>query len=458
MTTAVAPTGKGSSHRPWNTLRRLKALRLTLLLLDGLVWLLVLVSVQQSREAVGVISRRVAPGIVSAQQIDSSLSAMDAAFAAELLHAPREQGAAVDGYQARRMEVVHGLVNAAEQIADNEQDRQPVETLEVALGDYERLLQRARDLAERDPSAAIVAYRQATTVLQSRLLPAAMALDAIGSAQLQQTSDHRRLQSSIEAGFLTVGGLLFLLVLGASQVFFSRRMHRTLNLPLLMATLVTLAAAVHLGSVSRRAQAALHSSQWQDFASVHRVLHMRSAGLAAFDDESRALLDTAQASSWTSAAGEHAGQIATLPPGLSPEQLLDAVREGQTVEGFSGDLALEAGRGGIPETRDLALTALGYWQAYLAVSHQLLHLAATGERHEAVAGLTGSAPSQLPAQRDRFGGALGAMLSTGQDAFDRDIRDSTSALRLKGLEASAAAALLAGLILLGFEPRVREYR
>ncbi len=455
---ATGVVSVAATRRRWNTFQLLKAMRLAALLLDAVVLLVVLSTAREHRLAVRSIGKDAAPSIIAAQHIKAAMADMDANAANELLQGPSGSSVAVQAYDRRRTEAVEALIAAAENITYGDAERRPIQTLALGLGSYERSVQRARDLADRGEGAKVDAYDQAADVLDATLLPAADALDAANNDELEKTYAAQSFRSAAARALLAVVGLLVLLSLGIAQLFLSRRMHRTFNLPLLGATLLALLLGMHVWGALARSHEQLRVAKEDAFTSIHALWRARALAYAANSDESRYLLDPGHASGWQQAFTSKANQLATLPPGLDGPQLMAAAREGHKLDGFAGYLADELNNITFAGEREAALDTLASWQSYVAIDGQIRSLERSGQHRAAVALCTGVNAGQSNWAFDRFDRALDTTLATNQAAFEAAVNRGFSDLQGLEWQACAGAAALALLVLLGFAPRLKEYR
>jgi len=130
----------------WNTLQILQGSRAALIALDVLLLIAAIAGARVHRDAMKTVGKDSAPSIIAAQHIKSALADLDADAANELLGAPGAMSDAVKAYEARRVEAAEALIAAAENITYGESERTPIQSLQVGMGTYERLIQRARDL------------------------------------------------------------------------------------------------------------------------------------------------------------------------------------------------------------------------------------------------------------------------------------------------------------------------
>src|SRR5215471_12750868 len=112
-------------HPRWTTPQLLKGSL-------GLIWGLSLVllsttllGIAEQRQAMQTIGKDTAPSIIAAQHILAGLADMDANAANEFLDQPGQNQEVVKAYEARRQEVIHALLAAAENITYGDAERIP---------------------------------------------------------------------------------------------------------------------------------------------------------------------------------------------------------------------------------------------------------------------------------------------------------------------------------------------
>ncbi len=144
MTTATVSTG--AARGQWSTLRVLRLARSIILLLDALLLIAIVSATETQRATLRTVGKDTVPSIIAAQHIKSAMADMDADAVNELLEPPSASAAALQAYEDRRVEAAGALIGAAENITFGDAERLPIQSLQVGMGSYDRLIQRARDL------------------------------------------------------------------------------------------------------------------------------------------------------------------------------------------------------------------------------------------------------------------------------------------------------------------------
>ena len=457
--TAAAPRMRG------NTLQRLRASRVLLLALDSLLLVVLLSAVRLAHDAMKTVGQDAAPSIIAAQHIKTAMAGMDANLANELLTTPDSGAPSLSNYDAQRTEAATSLVTAAENITYGESERGPIRTLETGLAVYEDLAERARDLHDAEKAgdaaggeAVLQAYRQAETMTDRSLLPAADDLDAANLTELEKTYSRELTESTIARSFIGVIGLLTLAAFVGLQGFLSRHTRRTFNPALLGATVLTLGLLLYMFGALTRAQRELRVAKEDAFTSVHALWQARATAYQAHSEESRFLLDPGNAAAHQGAFQAEASALAQAPLSLSGAELVAALRERTDVDGFSGHLADELKNITFAGEREAALDSLEAWLQYLEVDARIRNLEHARRHQEAIELCTGTTEGGADWALARFDKALGRTLAINQSAFDRAVRNGTDALSNLDVKAASVALIVAVLVFVGLAPRIREYQ
>ena len=415
-------------------------------------------SVQGQRHAIKTVGKDAAPSILNAQRIKDSLADMDANVANELLVKPGQNPEAVKAYNERRQKLANLLVSVAENITYGDAERQPIQTLQLSLGEYLTTIQRARDFNERgDTNGVLVTYRVAAKIIDNSLLPAAEALNQANLDKLEETYANERAASGRALFVVVISGFALIGVLVAIQMFLYHRMRRILNPMLVAATAI---AIVFLGYTIRALLVSSHHlkvAKQDSFASLLVLRQARALAYSANADESRYLLDRALASTHEEAYFTKVAQIASIPNGQTFESVAIASGQNQKVEGFTGLLADALNNITFAGERDTAVKTLSTFGTYFTLDQQIRQLEQSGRHVEAVALCTGYKPGQSNWAFEQFKQAHQEFLDINMKAFeeavDRGFKD------VEGFEISApiVTVAIALLTLFGLLPRIKEY-
>jgi hypothetical protein len=466
MTTQLA-TPAAASAPQWNTLQVLKASRAAILLCDALLLIALLIGTWVDRDAMKAIGKDSAPSIIAAQQVRYRLAGMDADAAKALLAPPNTASSATDDFDLQEINASKSLIDAAKNEKTDSAERAPLESLEVSVATYERLIQESQDMHDSgstdtgshdNPSPDDVPYyvryyRGASILMDGTLLAAADDLDLANYNELRNAYNAHRVSSLAALAFMSLAGLAMLAALVWTQMFLSRRTKRTVNPLLVVATLLSLGLILHALIAVGVEEHDLKVAREDAFDSIYALSHARSVAYAANAEESRWLLDPAHASDYERAFAQDSADLMTLPPDIPLATVLRREDSGEHVAGFSGYLADELHNTTFPGEREAAAATLTSFDQYLKIDAHIRSL----EHPDAVTACIGTNPGDSGWAFTQFNKALTRTLEINQDVFKDEVAAGLSALKGMEWKASIAAALIAIFAVLGLSARIREY-
>lgn len=414
-------------HR--NTLQLLR-MQVGLLWAADLILIVVsLIAVHVHRAGMQTVGRNTAPSIVAAQHIKVALAGMDAEAANSLLLNRGNDDVAVKAFEGYRQDAAGALIGAAENITYGDAERQPIRELQVGMGTYESKVQRARDLYERRDPTYAATYLEAAKLMDNALLPAADRLDKANLDVLEAEYEKQGVQSVVTRGAVVVASIILLFALVSVQSFLSNRTNRTLNLPLIAATLIAFAwAGWMIGTLSEE-QRHMKVARQDAFVSIHSLWRARSAAYQANAEESRYLLDKADAPASETRFQTHTGSV-------------------------KAGLADAANNITFPGEREAVAQTRSYFDLYNKVDAEIRRLEISGKHADAIALCLGDSNKAF----ESFDRAAAAAIAINQAAFDRAVTGGFGALQYFEFKAAIAAVAIALLILLGLMQRIAEYR
>lgn len=414
--------------------------------------------VQGQRQAIKTVGKDSAPSIVTAQRIKDALAGMDANAVNELLVPPGQNQDATTGYEDRRQKLAERLVAAAENITYGDAERKPIQTLQLAQGEYIAKIQQARDFNQRGDAAGVLsAYREAAKIMDERLLPAADALDKANSDVLDRIYAQQQSDGARSLFFIVISGLLLIGVLVAIQLFLNYRTRRILNPMLLAATAIVI---VFLGYTTRAFLSGSHNlkvAKEDAFESMHALREARALSYSANGDESRYLLDKQLASKHEQAFFSKIGKLATVPAGQTLETVATVSTPGKKVNGFTGFLADELNNITFPGEREAAIANLSTLATYLAIDKQIRQLEQSGKHLEAIALCVGNNQGQSNWAFDQLLNANQKVFDINEKAFNDSIGQASNDVAGFEITTPVVAVLVAMLTLFGLLPRLKEY-
>lgn len=424
-----------------------------------LMLMAVITGIQGQRQAIKTVGEDSTPSIVTAQRLKDAFAGMDAYIVKELLVPPGQNQDAVKGFEERYQRVAERLVAAAKNISYGDKEQKPIETMQLGYGDYIAKIQQARDAHARgDGNTVLVAYRAAAEIMDNKLLPAADALDEVNLRAIEKTYAKEKFTSSKFLFLIVISGVVLISILVGLQLFLARRMRRTFNPWLLVASAIAIGFLNYTVGAFLSASQHLRIATEDAFMSIHGLRQARALTYIANAAESRYLLDPTFATNHEQAFLKNIAQIAKLPSGQTFETVATYYTiENKKVNGFTGYLAEELNSMTFAGEREALIANLRILGTYLTIDQQLRQLERSGKHQEAIALCIGNNPGQSNWAFEEFKKANQKAFDINQAAFDKSIKQGFQ--DLDGFEITTPVVLsaIALLSLLGLLPRLKEY-
>jgi hypothetical protein len=382
------------------------------------------------------------PVLVATQQLVSSLAEADAAASAAFLSGRNE-----DPEQRRLYE--QALARSGQQVEDiaalagqDQEVRDILRRISVQLTQYAGLVEAAR-ASNKSGTADANGYLVSAVSLAGGLVQGDVkALTDRTQRNLGSDESDRRQGFYVAVLALVVA----LAVLGLGQATLVRTSRRILNLPLVLATVLTLVALGWLVRADRTSGDALAEARRDGYDSIVLTTQLASAGFGAKAADTLAVItgDPAQ----RTGADAEARLVASAP---IPASLADSIRAGTAGGGPGGLLGQAATAADSARERAAVAEAALRWQRYentvvtlrAAPNQAAATSIAVGQASSDFNGFNFSVESILGQNRGQFVAGL-------TTAADRTTRVPTGVLLL--LLAALAAALW------GFQVRINDYR
>ena len=428
------------------------------------------IGVQEQRNAIKTVGKDTTPSVITAQRLKDGMAGMDAFAASEFLVPssnkqssflePVEKdkdGTTIQSYNERYRAVAERLIAAANNITYDE-EREPIQTMQLAIGDYLTKIQQARDAhARRDQAGTLAAYLTAAEVLDKTLLPAADRLTQANVKVLDRTYDKQKSSSALSLFLIAIVTLGLIGILVMLQLFLSRRTRRTLNPFLLAATAIAILFLAHTIGSLLSASNHLKVAKEDAFDSMYSLRQSRALTYGANADESRYLLDAKNAAIHERAFFDKMNKIAAPPNGQTLEQIMLLAQQKTKLVGLTGFLGDELSNITFPGEREAVIENLAALSNYLKIDQQIRQLQQSGKYREAIALCIGTNPGES-------NWAFNEFRRTNQKAYDVNDKAFKAAIAqgdqdLAGFEIKSAIAIttIALLTLLGVMPRLKEY-
>ncbi len=428
----------------------------------GVSLLLLVISiggVNSQRQAIKTVGKDSVPSVLTAQQLQDSFAGMDASLASELLLKPgdtREQEVSID-FQTNRKKIAARIIAAAKNIT-YPPEQEIVEKLQRYDGDYLLKLQEARDLHRRgDSVGALGIYRSAATLMDEKLLPKAEELSQVNFLALEKAYAAQGTANIVMSILITIVGLALIALLTMVQIFLYRRMRRILNLPLLGATAIASIFLIYTIGSLVSATSKLDVAKHDAFDSLHALRKMRALSYRANADESRYLLDRANAPQHERSFNDKIAKILTIPANLNRDLVVSNVLQNQPTPGLTGLLADELNNLTFAGEQQLASETLKSLNEYLKIDTEIRQLASSGKLSEAISLCVGAKQGESNWAFDRYKNIHTQLMDLNKKEFDRNIELGNDRLANFEIIASVALGSVAVLTLFGLRPRLAEY-
>ena len=437
----------------------------------GLLALITTISgVQEQRNAIKTVGKDTTPSVITAQRLKDGMAGMDAFAASEFLVPSSntqnsflepvqkdKDGTVIQSYNERYRSVTERLIAAANNITYDD-EREPIQTMQLGIGDYVAKIQQVRDAhARRDQAGTLAAYLAAAEVMDKTLLPAADRLDQANVKVLNRTYEDQRFGSARSLFLIAIVTLGLAGFLVMFQLFLSRRTRRTLNPFLLSATAIALLFLAHtIGSLLSASQH-LKVAKEDAFDSMHSLRQARALAYSANADESRYLLNVRNAAPHEQAFFNKMNQIATPPSGQTLEQITLLAQQDTKLTGLTGFLGEELSNITFPGEREAVIETLSTLSNYLRIDQQIRQLQQNGKYREAIALCTGDNPGESNWAFEEFKKANQKTYDLNDKAFNDAITQGDRDLAGFEIKSAIAVTAIALLVLWGVMPRLKEY-
>ena len=413
--------------------------------------------VSSQRQALKTVGKDAAPSILTAQKLQDSFADMDASLANELLLKPGDNRQALADFEKNRKKIADRLVDAARNITYPEEEK-IIQSLQLNSSAYLLKLQEARDAHKRgDVAGTLILYQSAATLMDRNIIPQAAELSAINSQQLVKTYAQQKFANGGIGLLIALVGLAQIVILVMIQIFLYRRMRRVLNLPLLGATTIAIILLGYTLNSLIGATSNLKIAKEDAFDSLYALRQMRALSYKANADESRYLLDKANAANHEQSFKSKISAIITIPANQSSASIITNTSKGNMTSGITGLFAQELNNITFPGEKELAIETFNVFNNYLAIDNQIRQLNRSGKVADAIALCIGNQPGQSNWAFDRYKIVQSKLIDLNLKEFEDNIIIGNARLANFEIIATAAILSIAILTLLGLRPRLMEY-
>ncbi len=457
MTTSI-PTPTQKLPQKFNTLQLLRGGWYATWVASFLLLVVSIYGVSQQRQALKTVGKDSAPSILTAQRLRDSFAEMDASLANELLLKPGENQKILEEFEkTNRKKIPDRLLLASKYITYAEEEP-IVQGLQRNSVVYFLKLQEARDTHKLGNAVnTLNVYRGAANIVDNKLLPQAALLDTVNSKYLEEAYSTQGNINKSQLRLILLLGLAQLAILVGIQLFLYRRMQRILNVKLLAASAI---ATIFLGYTVfsfMSASGNLKIAKEDAFNSLIALRKMRALSYMANGDESRYLLDVANAGKHEKSFNNNIDQIIKIPANLSIQKIVENVDRKEGNENLSGLFGTVLNNLTFDGEKELAVKTLITLNDYLIIDKQIRELYRSGKVAEAIALCIGTQKGQSNWAFDRYRSAQTHLIDLNKKEFDRHIKMGEDGLRNFEIIATGALGSVAILTLFGLRPRLMEY-
>jgi hypothetical protein len=402
-----------------------------LALLTGLVAAL---ATTQRQSATSAAWQHAEPLMVTSQAVDTSLSDADTTAAASILQGPVEPAALQNRYQGDLTRAAADVAEAAREAGSDPAVAASLERLSTDLPVYAGIVQEAIFNQRQAFSPLAAAYfAEANNLMRSSILPAAA--QVYGTEVARLGGDQGTAVSPWLFALAAVALVALLTSLVVAQRRLSRHFHRTWNVALASATAIVLVVGVWFSVALVTQESGVTSAQANGSQPVSAFTEARILALRVQADDELTLLTRDSDSSYQV---DYASTAAALGHLLS-------------------SAGTATGSGSSFEADQLA-RAKAAFGSYTTLHRQIRAFDTLGDPTGAVTLASGSGPHQLPAVSSQLNGILSAGIDGSQATFVTGTSGAASDLNALTWGVLIGAVLVAVLVLIGFQPRIAEYR
>lgn len=422
------------------------------------------------------LSQNAAPQVAAAADLYVSMSKMDAQVANVLLVGSDpglsdNRTSALAVYAQGQNQADSDLQRVAAIGGNDPTVARTVTSILNQFGQYQALAGEAVSLNTTggDPSGRpsqteLNVYRKATA-LMPRLLASTQSLIAASRSSLDATYQDNQTSAVIAIIVVVFIGLVLIAALLITQVYLRRRSRRRLNPAIAAATLLTLVVTIVVPVLVGNASGHLQTAKEDAFDPIIALSEARAVAQESAANESRFLVDPANAGQYQQAFQSESQQVIDLAGtdintyDKALRTALDAYNVNYSNMGFGGDFAIEAAHTGSLAERYSAIRAMARYAGYELADRAMRLTLKQGDLRDAIEFDTGTALGYSTYNLGQYDAALGNLISIKQQVFDQAVSDGTGALAgWSNILAALVALVIVVLVGVGVWPRLVEYR
>lgn len=391
------------------------------------------------------------PVLIATQQLVASLAEADAAATAAFLSGASLSGASPAGrvedpeqrrlYEQALARASEQLEDVASRIGEDPATHDALTAIAIQVTRYAGLVEAARALSATEAGGGEEYLVDALNLLSTTVAEDTRRLTVATQERFEADEAGRDagLVVAVVLGLAALGGLI------AVQVALTRRTHRLLNLPLVLATVALAGAVGWLAVANARSGDDLDDARRGGYDSIALTAEIQASGFRAKSDETVALI-TGDRSRQEAAQR----QAAQLLDGEVTDGVVASVREGEPLS-LDGLLADAAARADSARERAAVAELFVRWQRYDDTVVDLRAAATADARRELAVGPASST-------FNGFNFSVESVLGDNRTQFLAGLDRATE--RLGGLTAVTLLVPLAAAVaaLGGLQLRINEYR
>ncbi len=410
---------------------RLRVMALGLAVLALIVGLVTALAADSRHTATSAASQTAEPLVVEAQAIDTYLSDADTTAAGSFLQGQIQPAALRARYMTDLARASASLAGAAQAAGGDPAVASTIRTVAINLPVYSGLVETATFNERQGYYPLAAAYiGEANNLMRAEILPAATTLYDVESRQLANDEDN-----AVSAPLLVVAALfivVLLVLLIVAQVWMSRHFRRTLNVFLAVATFIVVVLGIWFTVAVATQSADADGATANGSRPVVIFTQARIGALQMRADDELTLLTRDSVPSYQSDFDKTAARISRLLGSASNSA--GSVEEGQIT------------------------SAQNAFAAYERVHSQIRNDDRAGNFKGAVALASASGPNQLPALSSNLDGSLAGAIGSAQHTFDQGMSGASGDIAALVWASAVLSIAVAACVLLGFRPRIAEYR
>ncbi len=424
----------GTRSRGGVTPARLRLMAIGLAVLALIVGLVTALAADNRDTATSAALHTSEPLVVEAQAIDTYLSDADTTAAGSFLQGQLQPTALRTRYMNDVAHASSNLALAAQAAGSDPADAAAIRSVAVNLPTYTGLVQTANFNERQGYYPLATAYiGEANNLMRLEILPAAARLYTVENQQLASDQDNAVSSPLLwTAAFFLIALLVLIIVV---QVWMSRHFRRTLNLFLAVGTGIVLVLALWFTVAVIAQSSSVTTATANGSGPVVLFTQARIGALQMMADD----------------------QLTLLTHDSLPTYQQDYAR---TVTRFDNLMAAADKSAGSVEGEQIkqADDALA---AYAHVHRQIRKFDEASEvkiQDQAVTLATGTGSHRLPTVSSNLDSNLGAAISHAQRTFNQGMNGASGDLAGLIWGSAVLSIVVAVCILLGFRPRIAEYR